>query len=55
MQLKAELSTEDADRMDGRAILTIEQKLANLADAIGGRYFLQSGKARRAEKVMGLA
>jgi uncharacterized circularly permuted ATP-grasp superfamily protein/uncharacterized alpha-E superfamily protein len=55
MQLKAELSTDDADRMDGRAILTIEQKLANLADSIGNRYFLQSGKARRAEKVMGLA
>jgi uncharacterized alpha-E superfamily protein len=55
MQLRAELSTEDAERMDGRAILAIEQKLANLADSIGGRYFLQSGKAKRAEKVMGLA
>ena len=55
MQLLAELSTEDADAMDGRAILAVEQKLANLADAIGARYFLQSGKAKRAEKVMGLA
>jgi uncharacterized circularly permuted ATP-grasp superfamily protein/uncharacterized alpha-E superfamily protein len=55
MQLRAELSTEDADRMDGRAILAIEQKLAILADSIGGRYFLQGGKAKRAEKVMGLA
>jgi uncharacterized circularly permuted ATP-grasp superfamily protein/uncharacterized alpha-E superfamily protein len=54
-QLRAELSTEDADRMDARAILAVEQKLANLADAIGARYFLQAGKARRAEKIMGLA
>jgi uncharacterized circularly permuted ATP-grasp superfamily protein/uncharacterized alpha-E superfamily protein len=55
MQLRAELSTEDAESVDVRAILAVEQKLANLADAIGGRYFLQSGKSRRAEKVMGLA
>ena len=54
MQLRAELSTEDSDGMDGRAILAVEQKLANLADAIGARYFLQSGKTRRAEKIKGL-
>jgi hypothetical protein len=55
MQLRAELSTEDADGMDARTILIIEQKLANLADAIAARYFLQSGKPRHAEKIKGLA
>jgi uncharacterized circularly permuted ATP-grasp superfamily protein/uncharacterized alpha-E superfamily protein len=55
MQLRADLSTEDADGMDARMILAIEQKLANLADAIDGRYFLQSGKPKHAEKIKGLA
>jgi uncharacterized circularly permuted ATP-grasp superfamily protein/uncharacterized alpha-E superfamily protein len=53
MQLRAELSTEDSDGMDGRAILAVEQKLSNLADAIGARYFLQSGKPKRVEKIKG--
>ena len=55
IQLRAELSTDDAERMDGRAILAIEQRLAHLADAIGARYFLQSGKPKHAEKIMSLA
>jgi len=55
IQLRAELSTEDASRVDGSTILAFEQKLANLADAIATRYFLQSAQPKRAEKIVGLA
>ena len=37
------------------AILTFEQNLLNLADAIAARYFLQGPNAARADKSGGLA
>ncbi|HLW90897.1 MAG TPA: circularly permuted type 2 ATP-grasp protein [Roseiarcus sp.] len=55
MQLRAELSTEDAARVDAQTILAFEQKLANLADAIATRYFLQNGQAPHPDKIIGLA
>ncbi|HYC24694.1 MAG TPA: circularly permuted type 2 ATP-grasp protein [Roseiarcus sp.] len=55
IQLRAELSTADAARVDGSTTLAVEQKLTNLADAIATRYFLQSGQAKHPEKIVGLA
>ncbi len=52
-RLSAELSSEIADRLEDSSILGIENRLAQLAEAIGRRYFLH-GASTRAEKVMGL-
>ncbi len=52
-RLSAELSSEIADRLEDSSILAIENRLAQLAEAIGRRYFLH-GASVRAEKVMGL-
>ena len=52
-KLGAELSSEIADRLEDASILGIENRLAQLAEAIGRRYFLH-GASARAEKVMGL-
>ena len=46
-------TTEVADKLDDEGILAIENRLAQLAEAIGERYFLH-GASARAEKVMGL-
>ena len=54
-QLRAELSTEDAENVDDQAILGLEQRLMALAEAIAARYFLQGAHHARAEKVIGLA
>jgi uncharacterized circularly permuted ATP-grasp superfamily protein/uncharacterized alpha-E superfamily protein len=53
--LRAELSTERAERLDDSIVLSIESRLLALANAIAARYFLQGGDQGRAEKVMGLA
>jgi uncharacterized circularly permuted ATP-grasp superfamily protein/uncharacterized alpha-E superfamily protein len=53
--LNAELAAEYADKIEDQRILAIEQKLAALAEAIAGRYFLQGASQARAEKVVGLA
>jgi uncharacterized alpha-E superfamily protein len=55
MQLRAELSTEDAENIEDQAILGLERRLMNLAEAIAARYFLQGAHHARAEKVIGLA
>jgi uncharacterized circularly permuted ATP-grasp superfamily protein/uncharacterized alpha-E superfamily protein len=52
-RLSAELSSEIADQLEDAGILAIENQIAQLAEAIGRRYFLQ-GASARAEKVMGL-
>jgi uncharacterized circularly permuted ATP-grasp superfamily protein/uncharacterized alpha-E superfamily protein len=54
-QLRADLSTEDAEAIDDLAILGLEQRLMTLAEAIAARYFLQGANHARAEKVTGLA
>jgi uncharacterized circularly permuted ATP-grasp superfamily protein/uncharacterized alpha-E superfamily protein len=53
--LSAELAAEYADKLEDKSILAIEQRLANLAEAIAARYFLQGASHARAEKVIGLA
>jgi uncharacterized alpha-E superfamily protein len=52
-RLNGELGAETADKLDDMRILAIEQRLAQLAESIGRRYFLH-GSSARAEKVMGL-
>jgi uncharacterized circularly permuted ATP-grasp superfamily protein/uncharacterized alpha-E superfamily protein len=54
-QLRADLSTQDAEDLDDLAILGLEQRLMSLAEAIATRYFLQGASHARAEKVTGLA
>ncbi len=53
--LAAELATERAEALDDSRILTIEQSLLDLANAIAARYFLQGAGHGRAEKITGLA
>jgi uncharacterized alpha-E superfamily protein len=53
--LRAELATQEADKIDDQRILGLEQKLLALAEAIAVRYFLQGANHARAEKVTGLA
>ncbi len=53
--LNAELAAEYADKIEDQRILAIEQRLANLAEAIASRYFLQGASHARAEKIIGLA
>ena len=55
MLLRADLSTQDAEKIDDGAILGLEQRLMTLAEAIAARYFLQGANHARAEKVTGLA
>ena len=52
-RLNGELGAETAEKLDDMRILAIEQRLAQLAESIGRRYFLH-GASARAEKVMGL-
>ena len=54
-QLRAELATQDAEKIEDAAILTLEQRLMTLAETIAARYFLQGANHARAEKVTGLA
>jgi uncharacterized circularly permuted ATP-grasp superfamily protein/uncharacterized alpha-E superfamily protein len=54
-QLRAELATQDAEKIDDAAVLGLEQRLMILAEAIAARYFLQGAHHARAEKVTGLA
>ena len=54
-QLRADLATQDADKVEDLAILGFEQRLMALAEAIAARYFLQGANHARAEKVTGLA
>ncbi len=54
IDLAAALSTQDAEDLDQSQILTLEQRVGGLADAISARYFLQGGTAR-AEKPTGFA
>ena len=54
-QLRADLATEDAEKIDDQAILGVEQRLMSLGEAIAARYFLQGAHHARAEKVTGLA
>jgi len=53
--LRAELTTERAETLDDSGVLTVEQRLMALANAIAARYFLQGASQGRAEKVTGLA
>lgn len=53
--LKAELETEKAEALDDARILSLEQNILSLANAIAARYFLQGAGHGRAEKVTGLA
>jgi uncharacterized alpha-E superfamily protein len=52
-RLSAELDGETAEKLEDAGILAIENRLGQLAEAIGRRYFLH-GASMRAEKVMGL-
>jgi uncharacterized alpha-E superfamily protein len=55
VKLAADISTAVAGALDNNTILTFEQNLLNLADAIAARYFLQGPNAARADKSGGLA
>jgi uncharacterized circularly permuted ATP-grasp superfamily protein/uncharacterized alpha-E superfamily protein len=55
MQLRAELATQSAEKLEDSNFLAIEQRLMGLAESIGARYFLQGANHGRAEKVTGLA
>ena len=52
--LQAELTTERAELLTDARILTFEQKVLGLANAIAARYFLQGAGEGRAERVTGL-
>lgn len=52
--LQAELTTERAESLTDARILTFEQKVLGLANAIAARYFLQGAGEGRAERVTGL-
>jgi hypothetical protein len=51
--LRAQLTAERAELVDDARILTVEQELLALANAIAGRYFLQGAGQGRAEKITG--
>jgi uncharacterized alpha-E superfamily protein len=53
--LATDLTTLDADRVDARLMLALEQRFMALADAIGRRYFPHGSDAARPEKLTGLA
>lgn len=55
LKLSAEITTSVAGALDNTMILTFEQNLLNLADAIAIRYFLHGPQAARADKSGGLA
>ena len=54
-KLAAQVATASASNLDAKTILAFERTLLSLADAIGGRYFLQGPAEGRAEKAIGLA
>jgi uncharacterized alpha-E superfamily protein len=53
--LAATLTALDAAEADSRTLLTMEQGLMSLADAIGDRFFPHGANAARPEKLSGLA
>jgi uncharacterized alpha-E superfamily protein len=53
--LEADLTAQRPESFDESSILSVEQRLLALANAIAGRYFLQGAGQRRAEKTTGLA
>ena len=55
VRLRAELESEDARKLDSTRILSIEQRLMQLAEAIGDRYFSQGARIERVDKASGLA
>ncbi|MDB5649856.1 MAG: uncharacterized protein JWL62_1376, partial [Hyphomicrobiales bacterium] len=55
VKLVSDLSVEDADQIDPAKILSIEQRLMSLAEAIAQRYFLQGPGSGRADRLMDLA
>jgi uncharacterized circularly permuted ATP-grasp superfamily protein/uncharacterized alpha-E superfamily protein len=55
LQLAAEAATATAQGLDNEKILSFEQGLLSLADAIAARYFLQGPHAARADTSGGLA
>ena len=54
-RISAEVESEDAARLDARRTLVIEQRLLQLSDSIGARYFLQGSNATPTKKSTGLA
>ncbi|WP_373288251.1 circularly permuted type 2 ATP-grasp protein [Chelatococcus reniformis] len=53
--LAAEMTTLEAEQLDVGRILAIEQRLLQLSEAIGSRYFLHGPGIARPEKLTGLA
>jgi uncharacterized circularly permuted ATP-grasp superfamily protein/uncharacterized alpha-E superfamily protein len=53
--LTSDLSVDDAEGLDKAKLLSIEQRIMRLADAVATRYFLQGPKAARADKQPDLA
>ena len=49
-RLAAEIATEEAERIDMKKILSFEQRLAELAEAITTRYFLQTSSHAHQEQ-----
>ncbi len=55
LQIGADVATTVADKLDVNRILTFENALLSLADAISARYFLQGPHVARADTASGLA
>ena len=55
LQIGGALATAVAADLENSEILVLEQRLLELADSIGARYFLHGPNAVRADKSMGLA
>jgi uncharacterized alpha-E superfamily protein len=55
LQLGADVATTVADKLDITRILTFENALLALAEAIAARYFLQGPHVARADTASGLA
>ncbi len=53
--LATDLATRDADEIDARLMLALEQRFMALADAVARRYFPHGPDAARPEKLAGLA
>ncbi len=53
--VQAMLATAEAEKLEVKALFSLEQDLLNLADAIGQHYFPHGPNASRPEKLTGLA
>ena len=53
--IAADLAVDEAAHVDAQKVLTVEQRLVSLAEAIARRYFLQGPQAPRPDREAELA